>query len=289
MLDKGSDNARAFHLAGVVPVAGPKLNFGFPWHDCLQPIAENYLAVERAVVECAYAGCETIWVVCNDDMQPLIRHRLGDYIEDPYHLSKANFVKFPSDHRRQIPIFYVPIHPKDRDRRDSLAWSALHGALTAFIISDKLSKWLIPSRYYVSFPYGVYPPWEVKKHRKRISSSSPFYLATHGRTVADGEYLGFTFNAEEYKEYVRDVRESCSGGNKENKPQERWSSRFFGLDKVFRSAKINKESTFEIPWYYKVDTWQGLKNYLSSDNSNEINRPSETMFKNLSYKMKWRQ
>ena len=62
----------SFHLAGIIPIAGQDLDFNMPWHDCLMPIAQNYLAVERAVVECAYAGCETIWVVCHDDMQPLI-------------------------------------------------------------------------------------------------------------------------------------------------------------------------------------------------------------------------
>ena len=72
-----------FHLAGIVPVAGQSLDFKMPWHDSLMPVAQDYLAVERAVVECAYAGCETIWVICHDNMQPLIRHRLGDYIQDP--------------------------------------------------------------------------------------------------------------------------------------------------------------------------------------------------------------
>ena len=84
--------ARAFHLAGIVPVAGKALDFNFPWHDCLQPIAQNYLAVERAVVECAYAGCETIWIVCHDDMQPLIRYRLGEYIQDPVYLFRTQII-----------------------------------------------------------------------------------------------------------------------------------------------------------------------------------------------------
>ena len=61
MLENGTSNVRAFHLAGVVPVAGPSLDFGFPWHDSLQPISENYLAVERCIVECAYAGCDRDW------------------------------------------------------------------------------------------------------------------------------------------------------------------------------------------------------------------------------------
>ena len=77
------DLTKQFHLAGVVPIAGPPMGLNFPWHDCCMPIAQNYLAIERAVVECAYAGCETIWIVCNDDVHPLVRHRLGEYINDP--------------------------------------------------------------------------------------------------------------------------------------------------------------------------------------------------------------
>ena len=90
-MNKGSQNLHSFHLAGIVPVAGQKLDFNFPWHDCLQPIGKNYLAVERAVLECAYAGCETIWIVCHDDMQPLIKHRLGEYVLDPVFLQRTRF------------------------------------------------------------------------------------------------------------------------------------------------------------------------------------------------------
>ena len=94
----------SFHLAGIIPVSGQDLGFNMPWHDCLMPVAQNYLAVERAVVECAYAGCETIWVVCHDDMQPLIRHRLGDWVSDPvweYRLRS----RFPS---QKVWCFYRP-------------------------------------------------------------------------------------------------------------------------------------------------------------------------------------
>ena len=37
-MEKGIQNINSFHLAGIVPVAGQKLDFDFPWHDCLQPI-----------------------------------------------------------------------------------------------------------------------------------------------------------------------------------------------------------------------------------------------------------
>ena len=54
-METGAQNLHSFHLAGIVPAAGQKLDFNFPWHDSLQPIGSNYLAVERAVLECAYA------------------------------------------------------------------------------------------------------------------------------------------------------------------------------------------------------------------------------------------
>lgn len=278
MIEEGCKNLSNFHLAGVVPVAGPKLDFGFPWHDCMQPIAQNYLAVERAVVECACAGCETIWVVCNDDMQSVIKKRMGDYIEDPYHLERHVYVRYPSQHRRQIPIFYTPIHPKDRERRDSYGWSVLHGALTAFIMSSKISKWLVPSRYYVSFPYGVYDPSSVRDIRKRISSKEPIFLSHNGKTIKDGEYLGFTMNASEYNDYLWNVKNKCTGGDKILSREKRWSSRHFLLDEIFDCAIINESSVKNIDWYYKIDSWENYRNFLVSEESKLLRKPGSKMF-----------
>jgi len=283
MVNETPQSTRNFHLAGIIPVAGQELDFQFPWHDCLQPIAKNYLAIERSVVECAYAGCETIWIVCNDDMQPLIKHRMGDYIEDPYHLEKSKFVKYPSEHRRQIPIFYTPIHPRDRDRRDSYGWSIMHGALTAYIISYKISKWMIPNRYYVSFPYGVYPPEIVKKHRKEISTNKPFFLSHNNLTVKDGEYLGFSMDGNEYKSYVNYVKNSCTGGDKSLTISERWSSRHFSLDKIFKNAIVDKSNVANLNWYFKIDSWESYAEYISSKERVQIMRPSDKMFKKNEY------
>ena len=145
------------------------MDFSLPLHDSCIPIAPDYLAVERAVVECAYAGCETIWIVCHDDMQPLIRHRIGEMIEDPVWLGR-NMDPRPSETRKQIPIYYVPIHPKDRDRRDCLAWSALYGAQAAYWTSIQISRWLTPDKYYVSFTYVAYDPELLREHRIDINS-----------------------------------------------------------------------------------------------------------------------
>ena len=275
----------SFHLAGIVPVAGQKLDFNFPWHDALQPIGEDYLAVERAVVECAYAGCETIWVVCNDDMQPLIRYRLGEYIQDPVFVSRRHHFG-PTQVQKQIPIYYVPIHSKDLAKRDCLAWSVLYGALTAYHLSKKISKWVIPRRYYAAFPYGVYEPESLREHRKDISSERGFFLSHQGKTVRDNEYLGFTFGAEEYKKYRAVVRREGTGIRKpgqlagipkETLPlEERWSATHFPLDRVFGDAPILKSKIIEVPWYKSIDSWEKLRYYLGSEN--KVIKPSKELF-----------
>ena len=275
----------SFHLAGVVPVAGQKLDFNFPWHDSLQPIGQDYLAVERAVVECAYAGCETIWVVCNDDMQPLIRHRLGEYIQDPVWLQRRHYYGATQLHK-EIPIYYVPIHSKDLSKRDCLGWSVLYGALTAYHISKKISKWVAPDRYYVAFPYGVYEPETLREYRKDISSDRGFYLCYQGKTVRDNEYLGFTFNAEDYKKYTSIIRRKGTGIRKpsqvagipkENLPlHERWSARYFPLDAVFGQATLGASKIIEVPWYKNIDSWDKLRYYLGSES--KVEKPSNDLF-----------
>jgi len=290
-LEQKPTNEKTFHLAGIVPAAGQPLDYNFPWHDCMMPIAPNYLAVERAVIECAFAGCETIWLVCNDDMQPLIRHRLGDYVYDPVFTGRK-FSSVPIDERKPITIYYVPIHPKDRNKRDCLAWSVLYGALTAYHISNFISKWVIPDRYYVSFPYGVYDPEIVRKHRKDISSRRDFFLSYLGKSVSDGAYTGFTFDEAGFFKYRDVIRGEGTGEKvpgqlqeagipKEKLPlQERWSARFFSLDKVFKSDTLERVVNVELPWYRKIDSWKSFCDYAGSNDSQKIFRPAKCI---LSY------
>jgi hypothetical protein len=68
------------------------------------PVGNDYTLLDAALVECAYAGCDTIWIICNDDTAPLLRHRIGDYIEDPsfyFYNTTRN-----TDYRKRIPIFW---------------------------------------------------------------------------------------------------------------------------------------------------------------------------------------
>ena len=165
-----------FHLAGIIPIHKNDFTFNFEWPDCMMPIASQLIAVERSVMECAWAGCETIWIICHDDMQPLIRYRLGDYVQDPLFANKTRS-SMPDELKKPIHIYYVPVHPRDRDRRDCLGWNALYGALTAYWLSRTISQWVVPDKYYVAFPYGIYDPEYLKAHRKQISNKKPFFVS----------------------------------------------------------------------------------------------------------------
>ena len=142
MIQSGNSNPFSFHLAGIVPVQAQEVLLNMPWHPSLMPIDDGYSLIHRSIVECAYAGCETVWVVCNDDIAPLIKLQVGDYIQDPLYYYRGKSPK-PLAEQKMIPIFYVPIHPNDRSRRDSLGWAALHGAYTSYLISKQLSLSLI--------------------------------------------------------------------------------------------------------------------------------------------------
>jgi len=283
------EDRKHFHLAGIVPVAGQPLEFNFPWHDCCMPIAPDFLAIEHAVLECAYAGCETIWIVCHDDMQPLIKHRLGNYVNDPVWVSRPHDPR-ASETRKPIPIFYVPIHPNDRDKRDCLSWSVLYGAMSAYNVGIKISKWIVPDRYYVSFPYGVYPLEFLRKHRNSISSYEGFYLSFNDETVKDNQYLAFTFNSEEFLKIRRNLRKKATGTYtsylenglpRERLPiEERYSARFFTLKDVFEHLDFGEAKSIEVPWYYKIDDWDGYCSFLSSEEREQIKRPAKCI---LSY------
>jgi len=289
-MDKKPISTTYFSLAGVVPVAGQPLDFNFPWHDSLIPIGKNYLAVERSVYECAIAGCESIWIVCHKEMQSFIRHRLGDYISDPMTSPgiKSHFVKHASEHIKYIPIYYVPIHPKDRDKRDCLAWSIIYGSMRAFSLSKLISKWTVPDKYYVSFPYGIHDPRQLQPHRGDISGKKKFYLSYEGKTVKDGEYLSFTFDAEDWKKFRRIIR----GGTGKYEPgsyfdedartvkgemlpiEERYSAKNYPLEKVFGELNLEEEVVTPCKSYYNIGNWEDYCEYMGSGVANVLKRPN---------------
>ncbi len=265
------------NLAGIIPLSGWQSSFDFPWPDYLQPLREGFLAVERSVYECAHAGCDSIWIVCGDDIAPLVKQRVGDYVMSPRYFEEKNFVKNKQYHEKWIPVFYTPVSQKDRDRRDSLGWSALHGALMAFQISDKMSQWVLPTKYFVSFPFGVYHSDIVRAHRDAIRGPKSFFLSYENKTVRDGMHLSFTFFPEDWPKFKHHVKNQCTGGDRSLPASERWSSRHFSLDKIFDVSVISVDKKVEVPEYYSLNSWADLRSYYSSDL--KIPRPTKQFMK----------
>lgn len=275
-------STRGRNLAGIVPLSGWKDTFDFPWPDYMQPLREGLLAVERSIYECAYAGCDSIWVVCDDNFAPLVKTRVGDYVMSPRFFEEKDFVKRKDYHEKWIPIYYTPISQKDRDRRDSIGWSVLHGALTSFIISDKMSKWVRPTKYFVSFPYGIYNPDVVRSHRDSIRGPKSFYLSNNQDTVRDNKFLAFTFFPEDWPQFKWHIKNQCTGGDKSLPIEQRWSSQNFTLDKIFNLDRIEVHKKIEVQDYYDLTSWESLSDFYRS--GVKIPRPSRKFMKPYIFK-----
>jgi len=269
-MEPGENNKNSFHLAGIVPIAGQPMDFNFPWNDCLVPIGRDYLAVERSILECAYAGCETIWVVCNEDTQPLVKSRVGDYILDPV-FATSDYKQHPKEFQKQIPIFYVSIHPKDRFKRDSIAWSVLHGANSAYFVSKKVSRWVVPDKYYVSFPWGVYPPDILREHRRTISSDNKVFLSFGGENITHGHYMGFSFDAEDFfmlRDTFKEKYKITGKGVQKIK-----------LNELFCFLDLASHKKILCPWYHSIDNWGDYSNYIGSTDAKSLSPISSFILK----------
>ncbi len=265
------------HLAGIVPVSGLKSDFNMPWHESLMPLAPNYLAVERAVAECAYAGCDTIWIVCSDDVTPLIRYQIGEKIQDPVY-NYRHFETNKNDVKKPIRVYYVPLAIKDINKRDNLAWSAIFGAQIANKTLGSLSTHTAPDRFFISWPYGYYEPWLLREHRKLLMNDH-VVLTCRGETVKQNKYLAFTIGAAQVELLVKESMTTSSGlwheknGGRERLPiDERYSYKNFHLNKVFNSLDFSIYKKIEIEYYAPLDSWKNYCKFLSQNE--EIKKPS---------------
>jgi hypothetical protein len=143
-----------------------------------------------------------------------------------------------------------------------------------------------PDKYYTAFPYGVYPPEILRSHRESISSKKPFVLSFLETTVKDGEYLGFTFDAEDFKRFRKELRKDGTGRYVPGKGmtekllpvEERWSARNFPIEKVFNSLSLGNALDAEVDWYFKIDNWEDYCEYMGSEMRKGMKRPSKALF-----------
>jgi hypothetical protein len=265
------------HLAGIIPVANIDHDYGLPYDPLLMPIEKDYTMLQSSIHECAIAGCNTIWIIVNDDLSPVLRKHIGEWVYDPVYFNRT-FTKFPSENRKEIPIYYVPINPKHRDRFDSYGWSILYGCYMSWYTSYKISKWLKPHNFYISFPMSVYDIAPIRESRNIITDQSKNFMISHNsETILDGLPASFTMNGEDYKKCRDNIkkltsREYLPPGEGEQYPskklplEERWSARSFDLKTVFsplNSKEVHKEHT---TFFFDNRKWENYVKMISSDN-----------------------
>ena len=278
------------NIPGIIPVANSMSEFGMEWDASLMPIAPDYTAIEASIYECITVGCSSIWIVANDDTAPLIRHRIGEIATDITSVVDGRFGKYPSDNHVDVPIYYVPIHPKHMKKLDCYSWSVVWGAHVAYSIMKKFSRWTIPEKYYVSFPLGVFDYHELLAKRKHIVNNPLTYLSYEGKTIRDGVPISFLFSFDEWK-IARDKILKNSNwymfdpdapeGSvplKPRPPEERWESLRYSLKDVFEN--LPDGDVVEVSEYYDLTTWDEYRRLLSSDLADRLRRPSsKVMYK----------
>ena len=271
------------NMPAIIPVAGLTSEFGMEWDASLMPVAANYTALEAAVYECIHAGCSSIWIVANDDVAPLIRRRVGEYATDIRSVEQGTFKRFGGTNHMEVPIYYVPIHPRHRDKVDNYSWSIIYGANVAYWIMRRFSRWTRPSQYYVSFPLGMLDPLEVLKHRAAVRKNAPFYFSHNGKTIKDGLPISFVLSPDEWRRAKHTITTNSSiwrtptddGPPTEKLPiEERLVSRKYNLIDVFGGGPDNTEQ--EIKTFYDLTAWAGYAKFISSDLGKRTQRPTTT-------------
>ena len=247
-----------------------------PWHASLMPIGPNYLAVERSVIECAYAGCDTIWIVCDRETTPLIRYQIGEAIQDPVY-NYRKYEKNKTGHKRPIRIYYVPLNVRDINKRDNVVWSAIQGALTANKIIGKISPHLAPQKFWISWPYGFYHPSATREFRKQILNKD-FMFSFEEQTAKDNLYLGMTLDISQAKQLLNESKTRSSGlwvdpGSRTQKYSEgdRFSYKNFNLSKVLETLNYSNYTIEAVHKYYCLDNWSAYCKFLSENQT--LTRP----------------
>lgn len=261
-------NDLSFHVPAIIPVAGQPLDYNMPWHDSLIPIHQDYHAVERAVHSAAMAGCQTIWVVLHRDSQPFIKKKITSWVYDPTHVWDQSNVFF---NKKEIPVYYVAINPKDRNRKDSQAWTVLHGARIASYISLKISRWVLPKRFLVISPYGVTDEESLRDARQALRQTDNVLFTHKGKSFIDNEHIPFTFDGDAYKKCKEYFRLNYSG-NDVNKT----------FKDIFSPMDISNHKRIELGWHYNISNWAGYSQFIGSEHNKLCTRPKYLV------KHKWR-
>tara|TARA_B100000963_G_scaffold358004_1_gene381538 strand:+ start:228 stop:719 length:492 start_codon:yes stop_codon:yes gene_type:complete len=144
---------------------------------------------------------------------------------------------------------------------------------------------MIPSKYYVSFPHGFFPAFQLREHRKIINSKQNCYISSHGMSVKDGHFSSFTFGKDEWLEFRRVIRTGTGSRVPGTKPidnmfldpSEMWSARYFGVEKVFEPLNLKESHEIKVENYFNIRSWEEYLDFLNASRRFTIKRPSKSI------------
>ena len=161
---------------------------------------------------------------------------------------------------------------------------------SAWYISYRISKWVIPQKYYVSFPHSIHDIYQLRADRLAISHTRKNYFLTHeGKTIKDGLPISFSMRGKDFINCRRRINELTTRTYEPPKEgetyedmmklplEERWSARWFDLETIFEKVSEEEAAYNEVEWYHDLTTWEGYRTYLGSRNA--IVRPEDHLTK----------
>ena len=106
-----------------------------------------------------------------------------------------------------------------------------------------------------------------------------------GQSVKDGILTSFTFGKDDWLEFRRVIRTGTGrrvpGSSIDDDlllpPEERWSARFFPVEKVFSSLSLNDAHEIPVDNYFSIRNWQEYTDFISASRLINIKRPSKSI------------
>ena len=268
----------AKHFVGIIPLAKPYSIFDRVWDDGFVNVGENINAIQASILECASAGCHSIWINADYSQISLLKSQIGAWVEDPiYFWRKYEFR--PNENKKFIPIYYSWNHQKDVGKRDSHWWGILNAASVASRVARNFSAKFVPEKFFVSFPFSTTSIWQPQRLRDVYKSKKQMCFTFEDKTFIDNLMLSFTFSQNDLKEAVQTVRNKgtgffspATGLDDENwnvplPKEQRYSARKFTLADIFSFVNIEEYEKTPCRFYFPITSWEEYVTFLKSEHS----------------------
>jgi len=279
-----TDKNHLAKMVGIIPLDGYGNDEQFPYSPWLKPIVKDLTLVENAVLQCAFFGCKQIFIVCEERSARMLKRHIGEWVEDPSHYWKH--YKYPTGYRIQIPIYYIRMTEKDKRQRGSYTWAIIQGAEIANRTARHVSRWTMPEKFFITFPWAAFDFWEIKQYRQQLAMAKEFYLSHNGKTAWDGEFLPFSITQSSLREIRKNflkvntiLYKSISDFKRDGKwlerlpPEEQYSGRTFPIEKLLLPVDNSTYKEAKIEEYYNASTWEGYQEAVSKLKYERPKRP----------------